>query len=100
LGDFCYWLIELVSDSDWMIDWLIDWLVDWLIDWLIDLLFFASLESTKFCKDWANTMLKGDISDPIFLREVVENYKLRVSSLESSENIVLHICHLWIVEVF
>ncbi|KAK3728597.1 hypothetical protein QZH41_011674 [Actinostola sp. cb2023] len=36
-------------------------------------------ETTQFCKDWVNTMLSGDTSDPIFLREVIENYKLRVN---------------------
>ena len=43
------------------------------------LICFCIVESTKFCQDWANTMLSGDTNDPIFLREVIENYKLRVS---------------------
>jgi hypothetical protein len=31
--------------------------------------------------EWAKTMLSGDTNDPMFLREVIENYKLRVCTV-------------------
>ncbi|XP_031560165.1 protein Njmu-R1-like [Actinia tenebrosa] len=39
----------------------------------------STKEATSFCKEWAKTMLSGDTNDPMFLREVIENYKLRVN---------------------
>ncbi|XP_046855117.1 protein Njmu-R1-like [Xenia sp. Carnegie-2017] len=35
-------------------------------------------EVCDICKNWANTMTGGNQNDPIFLRQVMENYKLKV----------------------
>ncbi|XP_048576084.1 protein Njmu-R1 [Nematostella vectensis] len=40
---------------------------------------FSSEATTAFCKEWSETMQSGDTEDPVFLRQVIENYKLRVN---------------------
>ena len=39
-------------------------------------LFFSV--TTRFCREWAKTMLSDAGDNPVFLRQVIENYKLRV----------------------
>ena len=39
-------------------------------------LFFSV--TTRFCREWAKTMLSDAVDNPVFLRQVIENYKLRV----------------------
>ena len=34
--------------------------------------------TTQFCKEWSKTMLSGDVKNAVFLRQVIENYKLKV----------------------
>lgn len=41
--------------------------------------FFA--ECNSFCKKWAAALVKNGKGDPVHIREVLENYKLKVSSL-------------------
>lgn len=35
--------------------------------------------TTRFCREWAKTMISGEVNNPVFLRQVIENYKLRVN---------------------
>ena len=42
----------------------------------IDFLFLSV--TTRFCREWAKTMLSDAVDNPVFLRQVIENYKLRV----------------------
>lgn len=35
--------------------------------------------TTRFCREWAKTMLSDTEDNPVFLRQVIENYKLRVN---------------------
>lgn len=35
--------------------------------------------TTRFCREWAKTMISDASDNPVFLRQVIENYKLRVS---------------------
>ena len=46
-------------------------------------------ESSKFCSNWAEVLLSQGMSspDPFFLRQAVENYKLKV---------IYTMCHLWV----
>ncbi|XP_028395611.1 protein Njmu-R1-like isoform X2 [Dendronephthya gigantea] len=40
---------------------------------------FASKEGIcEVCNDWAKTMVEGEQDNPVFLRQVMENYKLKV----------------------
>ncbi|CAH3039548.1 unnamed protein product [Pocillopora meandrina] len=39
----------------------------------------SSKVSTRFCREWAKTMLSEAVDNPVFLRQVIENYKLRVN---------------------
>ncbi|XP_020622715.1 protein Njmu-R1-like [Orbicella faveolata] len=39
----------------------------------------SSKVSTRFCREWAKTMLSDAVDNPVFLRQVIENYKLRVN---------------------
>lgn len=35
--------------------------------------------TTRFCREWAKTLLTDTEDNPVFLRQVIENYKLRVN---------------------
>ncbi|XP_068673894.1 protein Njmu-R1-like [Montipora foliosa] len=35
--------------------------------------------TTRFCREWTKTMMSGEVDNPVFLRQVIENYKLRVN---------------------
>ncbi|RMX44437.1 hypothetical protein pdam_00010054 [Pocillopora damicornis] len=37
------------------------------------------VRNTRFCREWAKTMLSEAVDNPVFLRQVIENYKLRVN---------------------
>lgn len=39
----------------------------------------SSKVTTRFCREWAKTMLSDAGDNPVFLRQVIENYKLRVN---------------------
>ncbi|KAL9956888.1 hypothetical protein ACROYT_G038441 [Oculina patagonica] len=39
----------------------------------------SSKVTTRFCREWAKTMLSDAVNNPVFLRQVIENYKLRVN---------------------
>ncbi len=35
-------------------------------------------DCSVFCEDWARALVKGEKYNPVFLRQVIENYKLKV----------------------
>jgi len=38
---------------------------------------FENQDCTEFCAAWSQALLSGDINDPVFIRQVIENYKLK-----------------------
>ena len=41
---------------------------------------FCSIEICEVCHDWAKVMVDGDHDNPVFLKQVMENYKLKVKA--------------------
>lgn len=53
---------------------------------------FFFVVSTRFCREWAKTMLSEAVDNPVFLRQVIENYKLRVIFANLSACSILLLC--------
>ncbi|KAI0214861.1 Protein Njmu-R1 [Lamellibrachia satsuma] len=38
---------------------------------------FSSHECNQFCEEWSNALMTGNAEDPVFIRQVIENYRLK-----------------------
>ena len=50
--------------------------------------YFSSIDCSVFCEDWARALVKGEKENPVFLRQVIENYKLKVHCDERTVSVI------------
>ena len=50
-------------------------------------------ECNQFCEEWASALMTGDADNPEFIRQVVENYRLKVTCLQPTSLLILRSFH-------